>query len=223
MKAGPAVRIARNDPALAHAMAAHELERLDKRSHKVFSSLRDWMTVEQISRLLRNHFGGLVLRDNVIRAHGSRAQAYWLLLDTVDARDSEFVNDLTVLRVGKWKGRIVIGRIPVQVSSHVVARFFQRTLGHSDLQGIALLARHIERGIHLTSDNVVSVGDGVITATPEGALMWRAIPRHVTEGVRLRATTWIAAETAVDPELLKAMQRSDASTISVALVPAERA
>lgn len=216
----PPVRIARNDPGLAHALSSAEIKKLKLGSGKVFARLSNSMSTSEISRLLRGHFGALLLGEHIARAHGTRAQAYWILLDAV-ANDSQYPDDLAAVMVKKSKVGVQDVSLPVQLSSHVVARFFQRTLGHGDLRGVALLEQHVRVAIESVAAHTLKIGDDMATATSEGALLWRTLSWHrIAHPVRLRAMTWIAADTAVDPVLKEMMQAAGTTQVVFRVIPA---
>jgi hypothetical protein len=212
----PPIRIAANDPTLAHAMSSAEIETLRRGSAILFTRLDRRMKVGAISKALRAHFGALLLDEQIDRAYGSRAKAQWFVLDAMsrywflnDALGDEFLypNDLVVGKLVYDRNGLHWKRPPLQLSPHVVARFFQRTQRHSDIRGIALLKRHINTAWEkLVNNETMKPGDEKATTTAEGAMMWRAIPSRLNPYL-LRAMTWISAETAVDPVLKTSMAR----------------
>lgn len=162
------------------------------------------MTVGEVSKLLKAHFGSLLIYEKIIRPHGSRAEAHWLVLDA--PLTASRYPDLAVVMVLLDKHGFRTVRLPVAMSWHTVARFFQRTSGHSDLQHIALLNRHVTEALTLLLDRAVQDGDDVATASNEGALLWRAQADPGSGPVRLHADTWIGVESAADPALKQAMR-----------------
>jgi hypothetical protein len=167
----------------------------EKSLHRCRPDLQKWS--------LRLHFGPLVIEENIIRLNGSRAAASWLVLDA--ALDSD---DLVVVPVTLRKGYCSAQESAIGLSSHVIARFYQRTQGNSKLRGVALLGRHIRMMIESLAKEEVLPDDEAITATNEGALLWKS----------QRARTWIGAGSAVDPMLKEAMARATDTNVTVCIV-----
>ncbi len=174
------------------------------------------LTVSEVSKLLRGHFGPLLIYENIARPHGSRARAQWLVLDA-ELRPTPGQDDLVVCKVTLDKTGFRTELAPVRVSQHVVARIFQRTLNHGGLRNVALLSGHVAVAIQLVLEGSLAVGDDVSTATADGALLWRALAGRKPGTVLLRGMTWVA-DMAADPALKRAIRATRAAGADAVIV-----
>ena len=193
-----AVRVAPNDPGLAHAVSRAGIGHLADRSAALYQKLHR-KSVKDVSSILRCHFGGLVLIENIGRAIGSRANALWVVLDA--DRDGEGLVPLrVVVRYARGFGALVVTEYRLRVTLHTVARILQRTLGHGDITAAGpLLLHHLAQAHEIVDAGTLHRGDLVRTASPEGALLWEA--RKIDGKLILRAQTWIAADNADDEQV----------------------
>jgi len=193
IEAMPDVRIAGNDPALAHAVARHGIGKLGSRSERLRERLHG-LTDKQAGRVLRAHFGDLLIAENLERLSGTRSCATWVALD---AEGEDLVPVRIVLRRTHHYCEGSVAALCLRLSSHCMARILQRTLHIGDVRASgSLLAWHIAEASRLIEADAVQVGDTVATASPEGALLWAA---YAMPELRLHGQTWVAADTADDP------------------------
>ena len=193
-----ALRIAGNDPGLAHAASRAGIEALANRSAALFARLRG-KGVKDISRILRRHYGELLLVEQIGRAAGSRANGLWLVLDA--DRDGEGLVPLRiVLRYAYGFGSLKVGEYALRLTAHTVARILQRSLHCAGIRAAGpMLLHHLAQASALIDGDALRHGDQVRTASPEGALLWEA--RRIDGKLILCGQTWIAADGADDARL----------------------
>jgi len=193
------IRIAGNDPTLAHAIAKREVATLDRSSARLFERLVK-MSGKQAHAAIHKHYGDLLLHESIKRLNGSRQHATWWVLDADEDTDDLVVAMILLRMEGDyrtWDAQ----RMGVSMSHHCVARVLQRTVGHDSVRAAGeMLAKHVTvAGNGLVTD--MKVGDRYVTASKEGVLLWGAQPGATAPCV-IRAHTWIARHTAVDPALI---------------------
>jgi len=189
------LRIARNDPALAHAAARGEVRNLRAGTALLIKRL-ERMTPKQGAVAVAVHFGPLVLLEQVTRVIGSRPKGRWLVLDA--ALDG---HDLVLLRIEMDKYGWSVTEGHMRLSSHCVARLAQRTLGTADIRAAASVLR-LHCAAALINGRDVIDGGTLFTCTADGALIWRR------QAPDLYAATWLAADSMADPTLSALCQRS---------------
>jgi hypothetical protein len=87
----------------------------------------------------------------------------------------------------------------VIVLQHTVARIFQRTLNHAELRAVGeVLYEHISNALQYC--NKQEDPTTFRTVTTEGVVIWKR-----DEENDLFAKTWISRETAIEPDLIEAM------------------
>ena len=162
------IRIAGNDPTLAHAIAKREVSTLDRRSAKLFDRIVK-MSGKQAHAAIRAHYGDLLLHEDVKRLNGSRQRATWWVLDADEGTDDLVVAMILLRMEGDyrtWDAQ----RMGVSMSHHCVARILQRTVGHDNVRAAGeMLRQHVTvAGNGLITD--MKIGDRYVTASKEGAL-----------------------------------------------------
>jgi hypothetical protein len=198
------LRVAPNDPTLAHVVARAGIEALADRSAALYERLHG-QSVKDVARILRRHFCDLVLIEDIGRAIGSRANAVWVVLDA--DRDGEgLVPMRVVVRYAHGFGGLTVTEYRLRITAHTVARVLQRTLGHGDIKAAGpMLLHHLAQAVEQFEAGTLRRSDQVRTASPEGALLWES--RNVDGKLILRGQTWIAADNADDEQL-----RADCAT-----------
>lgn len=200
------IRIAGNDPGLAHAVAGRAITTLRDRSKRMHERLFG-MNVGQTARTLRAHFGELLLSENIIRATGSRARAAWVALDAGLADD-----DLVPIRIGiQMVGARYLGltcdELRLRITAHTVARVLQRTTHDADIKSAgSILAHHVAQAAALIEGDTLRRGDEVRTASPEGALLWE-VQQRIDGKLILQGQTWLAADTAAEASIRDACSK----------------
>jgi hypothetical protein len=183
------MQIAANDPGLAHGVSRAAIATMARRSDALYQRLYR-KSVPEISRILRKHFGELLLFEDIGRAVGSRANAVWLVLDGEG-------NELVPLRVGLRRGSLNVGAYRLRISAHCVARILQRTLHHADLKASGpMLLHHLAQASALVEADALRSGDSVQTSSPEGFVLWA--PKCREGKSMLIARTWVSAELATE-------------------------
>ena len=204
------LRVAPNDAGLAHAVSRAGIAALADRSAALYERLQG-NSVKDISRILRRHFGELVLIEDIIRAIGSRANARWLVLDA--DRDGEGLAPLRVdVRYAGGYGTLNVLEYKLRITRHTIARLVQRTLHHNIIAASGpILLHHLAQAHALVESGGLHYGDQVRTASPEGVLLWEV--RRIDGELLLRAQTWVAAAMAGDERI-----REDCSTWATRVV-----
>jgi hypothetical protein len=185
------MRVAQNDPSLAHAVARAGIAALADRSTELYAKL-DRKTIKESARILHRHFGELVLVEEITRATGSRASASWVVLDA-----SENGDDLQPLRVAlayrNGFGSLNVSAYPLLISSHCAARILQRTTNTSDLKTSGpMLLHHLAQAHQLVEAGGLTTTSVAQTSSPLGLILWS--PRRGAGGALLLiARTWISA------------------------------
>jgi hypothetical protein len=164
------LRIAPNDAGLARR-GARRHRALADRSAALYARLHG-RSVKEIARILRHHFGELVLVEQIERAVGSRASATWLVLDA--DRDGEGLVPLrVVLRYARGYGGLRVGEYRLRLTAHMIARILQRTIGTADVRAVGpMVLHHLAQAHELVEAGSLHRGDQVRTASPDGALLW---------------------------------------------------
>ncbi len=185
------LRVAPNDPTLAHVVARAGIGALADRSAALYERLHG-QGVKDAARILRRHFGDLVLVENIGRAIGSRANALWVVLDA--DRDGEGLVPLrVVVRYARGFGGLTVTEYRLRITAHTVARVLQRTLGRADIKATGpMLLHHLGQAQELVDRDTLRLGDRVQTASSDGMLLWQA--RAVDAKLILQAKTWLAAD-----------------------------
>jgi hypothetical protein len=207
MTTAPEIRIAANDSTLAHAMAYGQIKKLRDETQKLvdrLQSLQGKTRVRQGAKLLREHFGKLLLIEEAIRLKGSRPRGWWLALDASVDGGSDMVVVLMDVDKDGWQCRDLMLRL----SSHAVARLMQRTTGSSCLQRFAEALRVHIFGV-LPMAHRATQAQRITTYGGTGAMVW--LPY---EG-GLRATTWLAVESMADESLARLCRKQGMTHLGV--------
>ena len=198
MKARPAIRIAANDPTLAHALMRTATEQEGEaamRRLKFHLPPAPSMNVSRLSTAINRAFGPLLVSEYIGRRHGDRAHGQWLALTHTRS------DDLMPLFLCWKKGHLDRALMPYRFTSHAIARLAQRTIGAADMTRAApVLVRHllvifpalwaIEKG---REDKGESPLTRFRTNTNEGAFLWKHEAGYWIAG------TWIDPQSAADP------------------------
>ena len=75
------LRVAPNDPGLAHGGARFAIAELADRVKDLELRLNG-LQIKHASRLLHQYYGPMMLAEDIVRATGSRARASWVVLDS---------------------------------------------------------------------------------------------------------------------------------------------
>ena len=185
------LRVAPNDPALAHGHARFAIAELADRVRHLERRLIA-LSVKDASRVLRQCYGPMVLCENIVRATGSRARATWVALDS----DGD---ELVPLCIRRWNhgnfARLTADALPIRIRRHALARLFQRTAGVADMGAVApLLTPHVTAALVAVAAGVVD-GQRLTTQSPAGQMIWQAVARPDGEPF-LHARTWLAPDAA---------------------------
>jgi hypothetical protein len=187
----PDVRIAPNDPTLAHAAAYGRIKELRGNTKLLFDhirALKGKTSIREGVALMKAHFGKLILVEGVIRLKGSRPKARWLVLDANIDGGSDMVAMIVEINAQGW----AIHDLTVRLTSHAVARLMQRTTKSSSMQRFAETLRyHILAALPLAYE--LAEGQTLTTMNGSGALIW--VPYE--NGAR--AMTWLGVESISDP------------------------
>ena len=96
------VRIAANDPTLAHALTRGAVRAQNARHVAAIEArLADCRNVRQLGRMLRQVFGPRLIDERVPRRDGSRAHGVWLMLAGDGTGGIAAVLDLRALRIAR--------------------------------------------------------------------------------------------------------------------------
>ncbi len=213
------MKVARNDPALAHALTAsalHAASEADERFRdEYFSHPR---SVGRLSAAIRPHYGDRLLQEDIRRAKGSRARATWYVLEfEVGEKRAGVRRWMLDARYGIWPGGYHL-----YFDWHALARQVQRTVGSADTRAVArLIARHL-RSAEVLYPNLRQIGDEGRTVCRDGAFIW-VVEAHCPD-CDARATvakTWISRDLAVEPGLREVFaQIGDGDDTCYCVVPA---
>ena len=193
----------RTTPHLAQGAARHGIGTLRARSDRLRLRLRG-LTVRQAGRLLREHFGDLLIAENILRPTGSRAHGIWVALD---AAGEELAPIRIVIRQGGREGSVACcrsGLLRIASREFCSARSTSAMCGRAGRSSRGTSAE----AARLIDEGTVQAGDSVTTSSPEGALLWAA---YATPVLGLHGQTWVAADTAADPRFALPVQRADDS------------
>ena len=168
-----ALRIAGNDPTLAHAASRAGIVALADRSAALYERLYR-KSVKEIARILRQHYGALLLIEEIGRAGGSRAHATWIVLDGGPAGE-DLVPSAHHASICRGYGELTVSNFSLRLTAHAVARILQRTLHHAEIRSAGpMLLHHVAQASALIEGDTLRRGDRVHTASPEGVLLWEA-------------------------------------------------
>jgi hypothetical protein len=190
------IKISRNDPALAHAMADSVLSRgCDAQT------LRQKTIKSVTNPLVRSrHFfdatGGTVF-ERIDKEHGKRAR--WVVGGLYPQKDGISIHAVTFA-----KGEHEVDIIGV-FSRHLVARIMQRGTGSDSLDAVLQVLRPcatvicslVLGDVDIEAARLIKFGE---VSTARLFVQSGAILADIVEGIFF-AKTWIAADNAADPEL----------------------
>jgi hypothetical protein len=192
------LRIAANDPGLAHALTRHAVVRGgERRCDRLLASVgRGTASVAGLSRVLRRTYGPLLAWEHIARLDGTRAKGEWVIL-TEDGGGGFVPVHVKASRAG-----LATHELALHFTPHAVARLAQRTIGAADMQRIGpVLVRHLLLVLDFIEKHKLWPAS-FHTATPEGVFLWK----H-SEHSELVAGTWLGAAGAADPQV-----RADCAT-----------
>ncbi len=178
-----------------HAASRHGIDSLRAKSDRLPTRLRG-KSIEQISALLRRHYGDLLLAENIEAPTGNRAarraasilDGVWIALDAVSEAELTPIK-IVVQRHGCYTD-LRIDTFRLRITAHTVARVLQRSLHTADIKVAGpVLAWHVAQAATLLDGDGLRPGDRVKTTSPEGELRWEARPDG--SKLRLRGQTWI--------------------------------
>ena len=211
---GKRIKIARNDPRLAHAMAKHELHRIETGHRRAVPAIfrQHTKNLRRAFSALRRAFGDLVLEQTIKRAIGSRAKGEVVLLYAEQGQGSTLI----LIRVqfnARHGGLQLPTTCGVQVNLHAIARVLQRSVGAADIHAAArVVGPHINLAgklleTMLCDEKLPAIGGEIGIASAAGVLLFTVEPADGPP-VKLLARTWIATDVAVDPQLGAAIAQS---------------
>jgi hypothetical protein len=193
------MKIARNDPALAHALTRHSVVSGGARRSQRLDALlgRGPVSVAKLSRAIQLAYGPMMVSERIKRLLGSRAAGEWIVL-SYDEEGGIGPAHIRCDRLGLRECPLRLRFMP-----HALARLAQRTLGVADMTAIApvlafhLLAvlRHLDPAKHLQFRSV----------SREGVFLWKRDDDVFVAG------TWISADSAADPEVRRVCEQADSA------------
>lgn len=134
------IAIARNDPALAHGAAKAAGVQCADTSIRVASVLRKAGSVKAFLAAIGT-LGARVIDVAVARPHGSRAKAYATILEPTRSGIG-FTVVIMEFCGRRGAGHFVKGHgVPILLTTHALARVFQRSTGADDINVVAELLR----------------------------------------------------------------------------------
>jgi hypothetical protein len=197
------IRIGRNDPALAHALASAELNTITEETEKWIDELFESNSVKQFLRASRQSFKNKIIEQSQSNTRGSRAQ---IRIVAVDAnQDKDFTLGIFRFDARMPRARRVSFEIPrLVVRHHAIARVMQRTTGQNKIEAVVcLLNPHLLAGYQwlktpqdfkIKNKEIQFIGNG-------GALIGNI---HEIDGeLGLEFATWVDSENASDPYIKK--------------------
>ena len=182
------IAIARNDPALAHGAAKAAGMQCADTSIRVASVLRKAGSVKAFLTAIGT-LGARVIDVAVARPHGSRAKAYATILEPT--RSGIGFTVIVMEFCGRrGAGHFVKGHgVPILLTTHALARVFQRSTGDNDVNVVAgLLRAHLLTAIDWIIDHD-ELEDGEIEFVGRGGALCGDV-----EGGRLILKTWMPTE-----------------------------
>ena len=192
------LRIASNDPALAHGASRRGITTLRDKSVRMHARLHG-LNVKQATKVIRAHYGDLLLSEIFTRESGTRARAQWNALDADPSGDDLVPVRITIQTINEYRV-LTVDHFRIGITRHTLARILQRTLHHADIRAAGpMLLHHLGQATALIEGDTLRRGDQVRTASPEGVLLWEA--RRRDGKPILRAQTWISADGASDERL----------------------
>lgn len=201
------LRIAPNDPVLAHALAKRVMTAERARDDATWESIKMLTGVKPLRRAITRRYGNRFLVENVKRENGSRASAVWTVLDFAGEPGQLWLMDIEFdARAGRtavvWRG--------IGVTEHLVARMMQRTIFAATVESLRpLLLAHFALA-HIARRNAkTEVGVRVLSFTRDGCIAWDVAEQP--EGRTLIGRTWISAGLAVEPIVLAGIARARAT------------
>lgn len=178
------MKIAKNDPALAHSQAKRMLQ---TRATQV---LKKQPSAKQAYAYFTQLYGDDILHSEIARDKGSRAN-WWILFLTWES-------DGVCLKLCQHKSSNLAIRTFARITHHALARMLQRTIGSADYSAVRLVCKRLG----LTVLDGVRKGDSPSefcnVAFPDGALLG-----EYADGV-LTYKTWVSADNAANPKLTRA-------------------
>jgi hypothetical protein len=192
------LRIAANDPTLAHAMMRQatkvEGDAMLRRLKAHMPKGRN-LSVPNLSAAVRGAFGQMLAMEYLGRLHGTRANAHWLaLVNSVEG-------DIAPIWLEYKRERLSHAMLRYRFKSHAIARIAQRTTSVASLGAVApILVRHLWVIIPKLStlEDERPPGHPITsfrTCTTEGAFLWKWVAPEWVAG------TWIDPQTASDESI----------------------
>jgi hypothetical protein len=186
------VRIARNDPALAAAVAAAAVSAGEQSLRRLLPRLAS-CSLTQGAALLRTEFPSGVLQESILRAKGSRAHARFAVLAPLSGR-LDLMRLIFDARQRLGAGAWTAHRAGIVVTAHAAARLAQRGTGHAALRALAA-----EIGLHVLAvaawrgEHDLEPGEELLSCHGAGVLVW------VRKDSDCLAVTFFRPDTAADP------------------------
>lgn len=189
------IRIAPNDPVLAHSMARSVMSRESVRDAQTWTTLCGLRGVKPLRRAITKRYGNRMLIEHVMRESGSRARAIWTVLDFSCEREHLWLADI---EYDERTGRTALNWRGVGITEHCVARIIQRTVGSATVEAFQpLLLGHLTSALRAIRSSMAIPGERVLTFSLDGCIAWDLM--QYTDGRSIIGKTWISAGLAVEP------------------------
>jgi hypothetical protein len=194
------LRVAANDSSLAHGIARAGIDGLAAKSAALYDRLQR-KTPAEISKILRRHFGDLLLLEEIEQRTRQqvKGESLWLVLDA-DAAGEELQPVRVVLRRSGFCYSLHVAEYRLRFTRHALARLLQRTVNVGNIRATGrLLLDHVAQAGSLVDAGQVRGGDNVQTSTLEGVVLWTA-KRNVAGKLLLIGKTWISSAMATETQ-----------------------
>lgn len=206
-----AARIAPNDPTGAHAVTAGALSIASQALATIVVQLGG-LGLADGDAFLRRVFGRCVIAYSARRIAGPMAHACWQVLIPESVDHAHLIEiEYDKRRRHGWLTPWASRSLGVYVTQHALARCCQRTVGVGDLDEIVpAIEQHVMQAQSLLAQQTVRGGDELQTIDAAGVMLWHACST-LEEPIALRAGTWLADQTVIDPKLRGLVARAKAT------------
>lgn len=183
------MKIAQNDPSLAHALATRRLREADERFSRMLKHEGKGRspTLKEIRRVLADS----IVAEQIDRAKGERQR--WILVAASPMRD-----EIGMLGIAQWNSSRNVREIGI-VTKHAVARMFQRTVGSADMREVFKRLGPFAAAMTMTLDLNGRTGPRIDLIGHGGALLGQWDDERGCPVFK----TWVDGESASDPEVKK--------------------
>ena len=180
------MKIAKNDPALAHSQAKRMLQ---TRSTQV---LKKNPSAKQAYEYFAQLYGDDMLYSDITREKGSRAN--WRIMYLT------WESDEVCVKLCQHKNSTLAIRTFVRITHHALARMLQRTIGSADYASVRLLCKRLGLNVLDGVRNGEEPSTFQNCAFADGALLGEYVDSV------LIYKTWVSADNADNPTLTKACE-----------------